>query len=279
MGEHRSRIGVGLLTCAAAFVVGGASTAASNAAGWGNPIVIGLLVVGALCLVGVVWALGVLGRRAPGRTHRSQQGDIKAGLGIKAGEDIEAGGTVEAGGEIAAGGNVRAGVHVLPQRGGELSDADSLRITRETAQRMDRMIRDPTLRALDESNKAAAQPEREPPPALAPQFREWLEHEYERGKDEVYKINLGRGEILQAIGPLGHVTTGMKLSALAGSAEQWAKGLRRRLDDEGYTDAAKVAAGSPPSTSGDPTTGDFDRLKRYVEARMNEIQAVLKGAA
>jgi hypothetical protein len=56
MGEHRSRLGVGLVTCVAACWVGGATTAATNAAGWGNPVVIGLLIAGAFCLVGA-WVL------------------------------------------------------------------------------------------------------------------------------------------------------------------------------------------------------------------------------
>ena len=56
MGEHRSRIGAALLASVAVFVAAAASTAASNAAGWGNPIVIGLLAAALLCLIGSVAA-------------------------------------------------------------------------------------------------------------------------------------------------------------------------------------------------------------------------------
>jgi hypothetical protein len=54
--EHRSRIGAALLGGATVFVVGGATTVATKAAGWDNPIVIGLLFVGALFFFGAVWA-------------------------------------------------------------------------------------------------------------------------------------------------------------------------------------------------------------------------------
>jgi hypothetical protein len=45
-----------LLASVAVFVAAAASTAASNAAGWGNPIVIGLLAAALLCLIGSVAA-------------------------------------------------------------------------------------------------------------------------------------------------------------------------------------------------------------------------------
>jgi hypothetical protein len=56
MGEHRSRIGAALLASVAVFVAAAASTAATNAAGWCNPIVIGLLAAAFACLVGSVIA-------------------------------------------------------------------------------------------------------------------------------------------------------------------------------------------------------------------------------
>ncbi len=56
MGEHRSRIGAALLGSAAVFMAAAASTAASNAAGWCNPIVIGLLASALACLIGSVIA-------------------------------------------------------------------------------------------------------------------------------------------------------------------------------------------------------------------------------
>jgi hypothetical protein len=58
MGEHRSRIGATLLASVAVLVAAGTSTAASNAAGWCSPAVIGLLVAAALCLIGALWTFG-----------------------------------------------------------------------------------------------------------------------------------------------------------------------------------------------------------------------------
>jgi hypothetical protein len=61
MGQHRSRVGATLLGSIAVFVASGAIVAASNAAGWDNAIVIGLLAAGALSLIGSLWAFGVFG--------------------------------------------------------------------------------------------------------------------------------------------------------------------------------------------------------------------------
>jgi hypothetical protein len=143
MREHRPQIGAALLGSVAVFVAAGATTAASNVAGWGNPIVIGLLALALLCLAGALIAFRpvpsgnakmnrLIARqyrsmkrrrtirrllRAPkeqpvtltiGRSPTEQAG-IKAGRSITAGEDIEAAGAVEAGEAIEAGGSIHAG--------------------------------------------------------------------------------------------------------------------------------------------------------------------------
>lgn len=145
MGEHRSRIGAALLASVAVFVAAGATTAANNTAGWGNPIVIGLLVFALLCLVGSLIAFhpapsgNAKMNRLIARQYRSfkrrraiqrlfhvpkeqplavtvglspaaEQADIRAGRSIAAGGNIEASGTIEAGERIDAGENIRAGV-------------------------------------------------------------------------------------------------------------------------------------------------------------------------
>jgi hypothetical protein len=56
MGEHRSRIGAALLASVAVFGAAGASTAASNVAGWDDPIVIGLLALALICLIAALVA-------------------------------------------------------------------------------------------------------------------------------------------------------------------------------------------------------------------------------
>lgn len=123
-----------MLASVAVFGAVGASTAASNAAGWENPFVIGLLAAALLCLIGSVIAFRpapsgnakmnrliraqyrhLKRRRAIRRLFRlprrskQQAGNIRAAHDIKAGDDIEATGEVDAGWGIAAGGNVRAG--------------------------------------------------------------------------------------------------------------------------------------------------------------------------
>jgi hypothetical protein len=159
---------------------------------------------------------------------------------------------------------------------GELSDTDRRRTARETEQRMARTIRDPLLRALDESNRAAAQePAPEPRRVLSPESRRRLEREHERGKDELHKIAVGRVEVLAAIGPMGHFTTEMKLKAISDGIQQWAAGLRKGLANAGYTDAAALVAGNASTASGHPTSGDYDRLRQFVEDRMTVIQELL----
>ncbi len=118
-----------------------------------------------------------------------------------------------------------------------------------------------------------------PSPVLTPKFSQWLQRQYERGKDECYKINLVRTEVLTAMGGMAAIGPSFNLSELTNSANHWAKGLRSGLKNAGFMDAAAAVAGSAPSASGSPTSGDCDRLKAYVEARMKVIQNVLKGAS
>lgn len=56
MGEHRSLIGATLLASVAVFAATAASIATSNAAGWGNSAVIGLLVAAGACFVASIVA-------------------------------------------------------------------------------------------------------------------------------------------------------------------------------------------------------------------------------
>lgn len=125
-----------------------------------------------------------------------------------------------------------------------------------------------------------ASPYREPEhPTLTPETRKWLARQHERGKDETYKINLVRAELLTAIGGLGLVSSSMKLDALTNSANSWAKGLHSSLTKAGVTDAAASVSGSAPSVSGAPTSGDCDRLRDYLEVRMRVIRDVLGSAS
>lgn len=143
MREHRSQIGAALLASVAVFLAAGATTAATNTAGWANPIVIGLLALALLCLVGSLIAFrsvpsgnarmnhliarqyrDVKRRRTIRRLlHAPEeqsptltigpsppaQAGISAGHSITAGQDIEATGTVQAGEAINAGGSIRTG--------------------------------------------------------------------------------------------------------------------------------------------------------------------------
>jgi len=61
MGEHRSRIGAALLASTPVFLAAGATIAATSAAGWKSPYVIGVFVAAVLCLLGSLWAFGVWG--------------------------------------------------------------------------------------------------------------------------------------------------------------------------------------------------------------------------
>lgn len=141
MHDHRSRIGGALLGGVAVFAATGASIAASNADGWGNPIVIGLLAAAALCLGSSVWAFGMqtpeaahnakidsLAPRRPSTDDGNTRGDVRAGHDIKAGDDVEASGAIAAGGSIDAGGAIRAGAQTQSPTGDQpLPDAAGLR--------------------------------------------------------------------------------------------------------------------------------------------------------
>jgi hypothetical protein len=84
---------------------------------------------------------------------------------------------------------------------------------------------------------------------------------------------------LSALHPITQIVPGLNLQALTISVGLWANELRGGLDNEGYTDAAEIVAGSPPSASRTPTTADCDRLKAYVEARMSVIRDLLGGGS
>jgi len=64
VNEHLSRVGAALLGGVVVLVAAGATSALTASGGWSNPVVIGLLIAAALCLVGALWALGAA-RTAP----------------------------------------------------------------------------------------------------------------------------------------------------------------------------------------------------------------------
>jgi hypothetical protein len=73
--------------------------------------------------------------------------------------------------------------------------------------------------------------------------------------------------------------TRMALVNLTGSAASWAKGLHNGLSRTGNTEAAAMFARSPPFAATDPTTGDYDQLGDFVEARMKVLEELLASDA
>jgi hypothetical protein len=172
MGEHRSRIGAALLASVAVFGAAAASTAASNAAGWDDPIVLGLLAFALLCLIGALIAFrpSPSGNAKMNRLIGRQFGVLKRRrimrrlLRRPVSKELDLMLTTEP-------------PPLAPDA--PLSSADRQRIPKEMEQRLASEIHDPTLRALDKTNnerQAEAQDNTSPPPnpggkALEPSSR------------------------------------------------------------------------------------------------------------
>jgi hypothetical protein len=71
----------------------------------------------------------------------------------------------------------------------------------------------------------------------------------------------------------------MALVELTGSVASWAKAVHDGLSRIGDPDAAAVFALSPPFATGNPTSGDYDRLERHVAGRMQVLQDLLDADA
>jgi hypothetical protein len=73
--------------------------------------------------------------------------------------------------------------------------------------------------------------------------------------------------------------TRMALVNLTGSVASWAQGLHDGLSGAGNTEAAAVFVPSPPFAATDPTTGDYEQLGDFVEARMKVLEELLASDA
>ncbi len=121
-------------------------------------------------------------------------------------------------------------------RSGELSSADRIRIARETEARIARTIHDPTLRALDASSKAAAQPE----------------HALKAGNDLlrlILQAELQDTPSAKAREILYH--------NLAATVEAWVRGI-------GSTEEVQRASGDPGA--------DLARLKVLVQSELARVR-------
>jgi hypothetical protein len=118
-----------------------------------------------------------------------------------------------------------------------------------------------------------------PTPPLTPQLRAWVEHERVRGAQVVRAIMRQRGLIRSDTHGLEQFTMRMALVNLTGSVASWANGLHDGLSKTGNLDAARVFAVSPPFAATDPTTGDYDQLGDFVEARTKVLQELLASDA
>jgi hypothetical protein len=111
--------------------------------------------------------------------------------------------------------------------------------------------------------------------ARSPEFRAWLQHQHQRGREEVEKITIERRLLLTETHGLERFTRRMALVELTGVAASWARGVHDGLCEAGHPEDAAVFALSPPFPESDPTRGDCDRLGGYVEAGMTVLQNLL----
>jgi len=118
-----------------------------------------------------------------------------------------------------------------------------------------------------------------PTPPLTPEFRAWLEHEHQWGRQALHAIARQRRLLLAETHGLERFTIRMAIVDLTGSVARWASGLHGGLSKVGHTETAEAFALSPPFAATDPTTDDCDRLAEYVEVRVNVLHDLFAGDA
>lgn len=240
MSEHRGHLGGALLTIAGAALIG---------AGLGSTL---LIVLGALCIVGALWAFGAGMAVTNGvqwlRTIRIGR-PSRAALPATQAQRVDRG----------------------TREGPPLTDQERIEMARRVSGRAVQRASDNLLRALDREG-ADEKPET---PRLTPQFEKWLRKRHARGKDKCQKIAIVRTELLTAFAAVLMTSPSFNLKAIRGTIRGWGRELSDGLREAGFTDEADDAAGTPPEVDDDPTTADCDALTAYVQKRMGIIQGLL----
>ena len=111
-----------------------------------------------------------------------------------------------------------------------------------------------------------------PPPA--PRFTAWIEQERAWGSLAVEAIARLRRKLAVEQHGLDRFAARMSLVELTGSVASWASGLGAALGRAGHTEEAAQFDVSPPFAA-DASSADCDRLRDYVQARVDLLAQLL----
>lgn len=152
-------------------------------------------------------------------------------------------------------------------------------------------------KALKASDREAAQRERikrevkeelggvaqiESPRSVSVELRDWLARERERGEEFAVSARSEREYLAGAVPPIVAlkrmgITSRDRLADLTRKASEWSARIRRQLADE-MPGSVAAFEGAPLPAQQDPTQGDFTRLARYIDDRVNALTRII-GAA